>query len=128
MPRAFSYGNRHTLVLLDRFGRIRDFYYPYVGLENHVSGKLAHNIGVFVEGQFAWTHSGEWNITRSVNVGWTGTIRMEHPRLRVVLTLEDTLYHEKDIFLRRLTVENLEASDRSIKVFFNQQFERHGVL
>jgi len=123
MPRAFSYGNRHTLVLLDGFGRIRDFYFPYVGLENHVAGKLAHNIGVFVGGQFSWTHSGEWNITPSVDTGWTGVIKFEHPRLRVILTIEDTLYHEKDIFLRRLTVENLESRNRVVKVFFNQQFE-----
>jgi len=123
MPRAFSYGNRNTLVLLDRFGRVRDFYYPYVGLENHVSGKLAHHIGVFVEGQFSWTHSGEWSITRSVDIGWTGTIVFEHPRLRVRFTLEDTLFHEKDIFIRRITVENFEMRDRQIKVFFNQQFE-----
>ncbi len=123
MPRAFSYGNRHVLVLLDRFARIRDFYYPYVGLENHIAGRLAHNIGVFVEGQFSWTHSGEWTIRTSVDVGWTGTIRLEHPRLRVVVTFEDSLYHEKDIFLRRITIENLEKRERTIKVFFNQQFE-----
>jgi GH15 family glucan-1,4-alpha-glucosidase len=51
MPRALVLGNGETLVCLDEFGFVRDFYFPYVGLENHVSGNR-HRIGIMVDGVF----------------------------------------------------------------------------
>ena len=43
---------------MDSYNRVRDFYYPYVGQENHVSGNI-HKTGVWVDGSFSWLDSGE---------------------------------------------------------------------
>jgi GH15 family glucan-1,4-alpha-glucosidase len=60
-------GNGNILVCLDRDGCIRDFYYPYVGQENHVSGNF-HRIGVFVDGNFSWINKEEWVIESSYKI------------------------------------------------------------
>ncbi|MCH8908421.1 MAG: hypothetical protein IH840_15145 [Candidatus Heimdallarchaeota archaeon] len=44
MARHFVFGNGNILVCQDENAQIRDFYYPYVGQENHVSGKEHKNI------------------------------------------------------------------------------------
>ena len=62
MARSLTLGNGSMLVCLDRFGFVRDFYFPYVGLENHVSGNK-HRIGIMVNGNFSWLDDGSWKIS-----------------------------------------------------------------
>jgi hypothetical protein len=51
MPRPIVLSNGELHVGINNFGGIHDFYYPYVGLENHAAGKdLRHKIGVYVDG------------------------------------------------------------------------------
>ena len=45
MTRHIALGNGNMLVSIDKNYRIRDFFYPYVGQENHVSGN-EHRTGV----------------------------------------------------------------------------------
>ena len=64
-PVVLSNGELH--VGLNRFGLVHDFYFPYVGLENHCAGKdLRHRVGVWVDGQLSWLDDETWE-TRS----WT---------------------------------------------------------
>ena len=62
MARALTLGNGSLLVTLDEYGFVRDFYFPYVGLENHVAGER-HRIGIQVNGVFSWIDDGSWKIT-----------------------------------------------------------------
>jgi len=48
------------LVTFDRQYRLRDFYFPYVGKENHTRGRPCR-FGVWVDGRFAWLSEG-WEI------------------------------------------------------------------
>ena len=123
MPKTLVFGNGQTLCLLDKYARMRDFYFPFVGLENHIGGKLIHRIGVFVENQFSWLDDGRWEITQTMNEGWIATTRAERKDFGVIITFTDALYNEKNIFLRSITVENTLDRDRDVKLFFNQQFE-----
>jgi GH15 family glucan-1,4-alpha-glucosidase len=52
MVRPIILGNGDMLVCFDKFHQVRDWYYPYVGQENHVSSQK-HRIGVFVDGVFS---------------------------------------------------------------------------
>ncbi len=53
MPRDLVLGNGSLLVCLDRNLFVRDLYWPYVGLYNHLSGN-AIRFGVWVDGRFSW--------------------------------------------------------------------------
>ena len=61
MSRALVFGNGRFLVTLDQHGFVRDMHYPYVGLENHVSGNK-HRIGVMVGEDYSWVDDGSWQI------------------------------------------------------------------
>ncbi|MFH1170043.1 MAG: glycoside hydrolase family 15 protein [Candidatus Vogelbacteria bacterium] len=125
MSKALTLGNGNILVNLDQFGQVRDFYFPYVGLENQIGGHFLHRLGVFVDGALAWLADDGWTITiESEETVLAGKIRAVNARLGVALTITDLVYNEKNIFLRRVIIKNTWPNAiRVIKVFFNQQFE-----
>ena len=59
MPRALCVGNGNLQVNIDKDMNIRDMFFPFVGLENHVSGHFCR-FGVWVDGRFSWIDS-SWN-------------------------------------------------------------------
>ncbi|MBI2099863.1 MAG: glycoside hydrolase family 15 protein [Candidatus Vogelbacteria bacterium] len=124
MSRALVLGNGTILVNLDRFGQVRDYYFPHVGLENHIGGELAHRVGVFVDGQLSWTSAGDWRVTVSCeSETFAAVTEAVNDRLGVMLLINDIVYNEKNILVRHVTVRNLADQEREIKVFFYQQFE-----
>ena len=50
-------GNGRIAVAFDSKMSIRDFFYPRVGLENHVSGHELKT-GVWADGEFRWLGRG----------------------------------------------------------------------
>lgn len=123
MPKSLSLGNGNILVLFDKYAQVHDFYFPNVGLEDHVAGSNVHKVGVWVENQFSWFDGGEWEI--NIDYGFetmASKIIAKCPRLELELEFVDLVYNEKNIFLRKVAVKNLAPRDREIKVFFNQQF------
>ncbi len=124
MAKALTLGNGKILVNLDEFGLVRDFYFPRVGLENHVAGHFVHRVGVWVDGRLSYLNDGSWRIEvdceANVLAGRTSALNAE---LQLALHFTDIVYNEKNIFVRKLTVTNLAAVKRNIRVFFGQQFE-----
>ncbi len=111
------------LVCLDEFGFVRDVYFPYVGQENHVSGQL-HRIGVMVNGTFSWLNDGGWKI----NIGYkpetmVGYLVCKNDKLQVSLVMEDIVYNESTIFMRKVNIYNHAEQPLDIKVFFHQVFQ-----
>ena len=53
MPRELCFGNGDLMVTLDADLAIRDLYFPFVGMENHVGGHRCR-LGVWVDGHFSW--------------------------------------------------------------------------
>lgn len=122
MPRALTLGNGTFLVCLDEFGFVRDMYYPYVGLENHVSGEK-HRIGIQVDTTFSWVDDGSWDIT----IGYkpetmVGYLVCKNDGLGVSLVMEDIVYNETTIFLRQVDVYNHTQQPINVKLFFHQVF------
>lgn len=112
------------LVCFDRDGLVRDFYFPYVGLENHVGKDRVHKVGIWVDGRFSWLSDNSWR--KSINylddtLVSNIVFRNEDFGLEIVFT--DIVYNEKNIFIRKATVSNLSNERRSVKLFFNQQFQ-----
>ena len=51
MPRDLPIANGNMLVAFDSSYRIRDFYYPHIGQENHTAAHYVR-LGVWLDGQF----------------------------------------------------------------------------
>lgn len=122
MPRSLVLGNGSSLVCLDEFGSVRDFYYPYVGLENHVSGHK-HRIGVRVNGVFSWLDDGSWQISSGYKPEtMVGYLVCKHEGLKVSLVMEDCVYNEADVFVRKVDIYNHSDSCVDVSLFFHQVF------
>jgi len=124
MPRTLTLGNGNILVALDKYAQVRDFYFPHVGLENHVGGNFTHRIGVWVDGKLSWTSDKDWSLhIECEEEALSGKTFAENTNLGVELNLSDTVYNEKNIFLRKVTVRNTGNAGREFKIFFGQEFE-----
>jgi oligosaccharide amylase len=126
MARAATIGNGNILVGFDNRGQVRDFYYPFVGEANHVSGasgSFVHRIGVFVDGRLSWLDDPEWVVSMGSKEGSCATsLEAEHKILGIRLTSTDVVHNEQNILLRHFIVQNLGESERTIKLFLAQQF------
>lgn len=124
MPKALSLGNGNILVCTDNRAQVRDFYFPYVGLENHVGGHYTHRIGVFADYQLNWFDHSNWDVqVHSVADSMVGETNAKNATLGVTLKFSDSVYNEKNIFLREVKVTNDSDHARTIKVFFGHEFE-----
>src|SRR3989344_595524 len=124
MPKSLTLGNGNILIGLDKFGQLYDLYFPYVGLENHVGSKYLHKLGVFVDDSFSWLDDGSWVVSvKSASNTLQGLIEATSTKFGLKIYFEDTVYNEKNIFLRHITVENLQDREREIKFVLNHQFE-----
>lgn len=124
MPKALTLGNGNILVGIDHVAQVRDFYFPYVGLENHLGGTHVHRIGVYVDNTLHWLADPAWDVSvRSAEESLTGITHAENRSLGISLVISDTVYNERNIFLRRITIKNLRGSARVIKLYFAHEFE-----
>ncbi|HEU4677656.1 MAG TPA: glycoside hydrolase family 15 protein [Candidatus Paceibacterota bacterium] len=125
MARTTIIGNGNLLVGIDERGFVRDFYYPYVGVANHVSGasgSYKHRLGVWVNGTLAWLDDPAWTIDVERDpCGAVDAMTAQHAALGVSLRLLDVVHNEHDVFFRKITLKNL-GGRRTVKVFFGQEF------
>ncbi|OGM25644.1 hypothetical protein A3D00_02760 [Candidatus Woesebacteria bacterium RIFCSPHIGHO2_02_FULL_38_9] len=128
MSRSLVLGNGSLLVCLDDFGQVKDFYFDYVGLENQMSAGAVHKVGIWVDDKFSWISEPSWEV--SVNYRketLASQITAVNKSLEVEIEFTDVVYNEKNIFLRHAIVKNKANRGRTIKVFFNQQFNMYGI-
>jgi oligosaccharide amylase len=118
MPRQLCVGNGNLLVNFDNDLNIRDMYFPFVGMENHVGGHFCR-FGVWVDGTFSWI-DGSWNKGYSYKEDSLVTnVSLKKPDLQLELRVEDGVNHFHDIFLRKVTVKNTAKNEREIRLFFS---------
>ncbi len=131
MPRSLVLGNGNLLIGTDSRGQVRDVYFERVGLENHANGRT-QKVGVFIDGKMYWLDDHAWDIHVSylpeTLIGKTvATLREQDLRV----TFEDFVYNETNIFIRKITVDNLAERDREFRIIFHNDLEvgayTHGV-
>ena len=124
MPRSLVLGNGNMLVNFDHHAQVKDFYFPYVGVENQIDHNDPHRIGVYVDGNFSWLSDGSWDISMNYQKQtMVGKTQARQSSLGVRIQFEDIVYNEKTIFMRKLQIYNNRHEDREVKVFFNQEFQ-----
>ena len=113
------------MVALDQYAEVRDIYFPYVGLEDHLQGSLHHRVGVYIDSTLSWlSEDAAWEISvQSGDDSLSGHTIARHLGLRVELEIHDVVYNEKPIFVRRIHVRNMSDAGRTIKIYLGQQFE-----
>lgn len=117
-------GNGKTLIGIDKNAQLRDLYFPFVGLENHVGGSHHHRVGVWVDGKISWLSENNWVVeVKSGHETMSGLITAINDEMGITLEFEDVLYNEKNIFLRQIKVKNLWDYKRLIKIYFAHEFE-----
>lgn len=125
MPRDIPLGNGRLLVCFDGDYRIRDLYFPHVGQENHLSGN-ACRFGVFAAPQFSWV-GGEWAKELLYEEDALVTrVDLVHRDLGLILTCADAVDFHENIYVREITVENLQPEARRIRLFFTHDFNISG--
>lgn len=122
-PIVLSNGNLH--VGLNIYGEVHDFYYPYVGLENHAAAKsLRHRVGVWVEGQMTWLDDGGWQVTHRYHENsLISYIQAHHSFFGVTLEFDDFVDSSHDAFVRNIHVINNVDRQRDIRLFMHQVFD-----
>ncbi len=122
MPRHLVLGNGNLLINLDDRLNVRDLYYPYVGMLNHVNGNR-NSIGVWVDGRFAWTDEEGWQRDNGYLPDTLVTdIRATHPGMGVELTVNSAVHFHYNLYLARIRVKNLDDRARELRVFFTHDF------
>lgn len=104
---------------------VHDFYYPYVGFENHSAGnELRHKIGVWIDGNISWLDdSNEWTfIFKYPHSALIGHVIAKNIHLGILLEFDDFVDSDINAFVRNIHVVNLWDSDREVRLFLHQAF------
>lgn len=123
MSRALVLGNGTILTCFDEKAQLRDLYYPYVGLENHTGGRFKHRIGFFADSKMRWFDTNWDVVVRTEEEAPVGSTLATNDELNLTVHLCDTVYNEKNVLIRKITVKNTAAHKRSVKLFIGHEFE-----
>ena len=126
MVREIILGNGNILICIDKDAQIRDFYFPYVGQENHVSGNK-HRIGFFVNNKFSWLSDSIWNKELKYKTDTlVSDIKAINNRDKISIFMNEIVHYKENIFIRKIKIRNEEEKEREIKIFINQHFHIEG--
>ena len=129
MARPIVLSNGELHVGLNNYGTVHDFYYPYVGFENHsAGGNLRHRVGVWVDGQISWIDNPnndqhEWTFTfRYPHSALVGHILAKNDNLGILLEFDDFVDASVNAFFRNIHIVNLRNQPREVRLFMHQAF------
>lgn len=124
MARPIVLSNGELHVGINKYGLVHDFYFPYVGLEDHAAGKLLrHHVGVWIDGTISWLDDGDWQFTfRYPHRALIGHTIAKNERMGVLLEFDDVVDASISAFMRNIHVVNLKEFPREIRLFMHQAF------
>ena len=124
MARSIVLSNGELHVGLNKYGVVHDFYYPYVGFENHVAGpSLRHKVGVYIDGVLSWTDDDTWTFSHHYpSTSLVGHTIAKNEAIGIVLEFDDTVDSDMSVFIRNIHVVNTFEQARDIRLFMYQAF------
>ncbi len=118
MPRELCVGNGNLLVNFDNNLNIRDMYFPFVGMENHVNGHYCR-LGIWVNGTFSWINK-TWKKTLHYRTDSLVTeVTLKKPELNLTLHVADCVHYYQNVLLRKIKIINTSAEEKEIRLFFS---------
>lgn len=125
MPRDLPVGNGDVLVAFDKNYLLREFYFPHVGEENHTNGAV-FRFGIWVDQEFNWIPNG-WTIRKEyVENSLVTNVELINESLGLRIIANDIVDFHENIYFKKLTVENLFDRERTVRLFFAQDFHISG--
>lgn len=124
MARPIVLGNGELHVGINKYGMVHDFYFPYVGLENHSAGQnLRHRVGVWIDGTISWLDDDGWQFKfHYPHRALIGHTVARNDALGVLLEFDDVVDASLSAFMRNIHVVNLRGERRNIRLFMHQAF------
>lgn len=126
MGRSVVLSNGELHIGLNKYGLVHDFYFPYVGLENHAAGQsLRHRVGIWVDGRISWLDGDErqWEFHFSYpHSALIGHITARNDTIGILLEFDDFVDTDMSAFLRNIHVVNLRDEERDVRLFMHQAF------
>lgn len=121
-PLVLSNGELH--VGINKHGLVHDFYYPYVGLENHASGpRTRHRVGVWIDGVTTWLDADSWQIRFDYQADTLiGNTTAVNDSIGVQLEFSDAVDASTNAFIRNIRITNKADQAREIRLFMHQAF------
>jgi len=118
MPRDIPVGNGNLLICFDREYRLRELFFPHVGQENHIQGKVCR-LGLWAEGKFSWVGPGWRRELGYLPDTMVTEVRLHQADLELSLVCHDAVDFHEDVYLKEITVENLTPRNREVRLFFH---------
>lgn len=124
-PREIVVSNGRVFVALDNKMRIRDFFYPHVGLENHIAGH-SFKLGVWVDNRFSWIDE-NWGITmKYLPETLVSMCLANNEEADLQLEVNDAVHSFLDVYLRKIVINNNRDKKREVRLFFSHDFHIYG--
>ncbi|MFN3787657.1 MAG: glycoside hydrolase family 15 protein, partial [Sulfurihydrogenibium azorense] len=113
--------NGKFFINIDKDLAIRDFYFPYVGMYNHLNSQ-ANSIGVWVGGKFRWIDD-SWQKSFDYDENsLVAKLQAISEELQIKLDFTTAIHKYSDILIHRVKVTNLSMEKQDFKVFFYHCF------
>lgn len=121
MKREIVLSNGRFFINIDSHLTIRDYYFPYIGMYNHLNSNPI-SIGVWFGNQFRWIGD-SWETNFSYrDRSLVAMITTLHRELGVKLTIHATIHKYSDILIYQIDLENLNQEKREYKLCFYHSF------
>lgn len=125
MPRDIPVSNGSFLLNFDSDYRIRDIYFPFIGQENHASGK-PFNFGVWGDGRFSWIGADWEKDLRYRNESLVTEVTLKNRDLNLELRCSDVVDIDLNVYVRKIEAINLSQSPREVRLFLDHDFNLYG--
>ena len=125
MARPIVLSNGELHVGLNKYGLVHDFYFPYVGLENHAAGEdLRHRVGIWVNSYLSWLDEDpnwafEFSYPHTALIGHT---LARNESLGILLEFDDCVDATVSAFMRNIHVVNMSSEPKDVRLFMHQAF------
>lgn len=119
MPRDIPVGNGNILIGFGKDYLLREFYFPHIGEENHTRGN-PFRFGVWVDGKFSWITDG-WRISKDyLDDSLVTNVELLKEPLKIIAN--DLVDFHENIYLKKITIENLSNQKKEVRLFLAQDF------
>lgn len=127
MPRNIPVGNGELLVTFDDFYRLRDLYYPRIGMPNHTGGHI-QRFGVWADGVMAWVEDPSWSRRlRYKHDTMVTDVVLRNEKLGLEVVCHDVVDYWSPVYFRKVIVTDLLGKPRDVRVFFHHDISVNGV-